>query len=94
VVHNPVEAGLSDNCEDWRWSSYAAAIGLAEPQSFVDPARVLQSFDSDRKVAAATLRAFVESPDEDVTVPGTGRVPLADAKLNTPRNVKSRQLSR
>lgn len=62
VVRNPVEAGLCDNCEDWPWSSYAASIGLAEPHSFVDPTRVLQSLDQVRELAAAQLRAFVEEP--------------------------------
>src|SRR5207302_6377684 len=60
VARNPVEAGLSRTCEDWPWSSYAGAVGLAEPHSFVDPMLVLQSFDLVRELAAARLRAFVE----------------------------------
>jgi putative transposase len=62
IARNPVEAGLSGTCEDWPWSSYAACIGLAEPHSFVDPTRVLQSLDPVRELAAAQLRAFVEEP--------------------------------
>ena len=62
IARNPVEAGLCSTCEDWPWSSYAAAIGLAEPQSFVNPARVLQSLNPDRELAAAHLRASVEEP--------------------------------
>jgi REP element-mobilizing transposase RayT len=62
VVRNPIEAGLCMSCEDWPWSSYAAAISRAEPHSFVDPMRILQSFDLDRELAAAKLRAFVEEP--------------------------------
>jgi putative transposase len=62
VSRNPVEAGLCRTCEDWPWSSYAGAVGLAEPHSFVDPLRVLQSFDLVRELAAARLRAFVEEP--------------------------------
>jgi hypothetical protein len=46
----------------WPLSSYAAAVGLAEPNSFVDPMRVLASFDLVRELAAAQLRAFVEEP--------------------------------
>ena len=61
VARNPVEAQLCGNCEDWPWSSYAAAIGLAEPNSFVDPMRVLASFDLVRGLlASATSRAFVK----------------------------------
>jgi len=60
VARNPVEAQLCSSCEDWPWSSYAAAIGLAEPNSFVDPMRVLASFDLVRESAAAQLRTFVE----------------------------------
>jgi hypothetical protein len=40
--------------------SNAAAVGLAEPHSFVDPMRVLASFDLVRELAAAQLRALVE----------------------------------
>ncbi len=60
VARNPVEARLCGTCEDWPWSSYAAAIGLGEPHSFVDPMRILASFDPVRELAAARLRAFVE----------------------------------
>jgi REP element-mobilizing transposase RayT len=60
VARNPVEAQLCGNCEDWPWSSYPAAVGLAEPHSFVDPMRVLASFGLVRELAAAQLRAFVE----------------------------------
>jgi len=62
VARNPVEAKLCGNCEDWPWSSYAGAIGLAEPHSFVDPLRVVQSFDPIRELAIAQLRSFVEEP--------------------------------
>ena len=62
IARNPVEAGLSRTCEDWPWSSYAAAVGLAEPHSFVDPMRVLASFDRVRELAASRLRAFVKEP--------------------------------
>ena len=62
IARNPVEAGLSRTCEDWPRSSYAAAVGLAEPHSFVDPMRVLASFDRVRELAASRLRAFVKEP--------------------------------
>jgi REP element-mobilizing transposase RayT len=41
VVLNPVEAGLSARAEDWRWSSYATALGLTRDFEFVDASLVL-----------------------------------------------------
>ena len=62
LARNPVEARLCGHCEDWPWSSYAGTVGLAEPHSFVDPMRVLESFDRERELAASRLRAFVDEP--------------------------------
>lgn len=36
VVLNPVIAGLCPRPEDWRWSSYAAALGISADFPFVD----------------------------------------------------------
>jgi REP element-mobilizing transposase RayT len=58
VVLNPVEAGLADRPEDWRWSSYAAAIGARDDFSFVDPSRVLGSFGGPPEIAIHRLKAF------------------------------------
>jgi putative transposase len=41
VANNPVRAGLCDSAAEWHWSSYAGTVGLAPPQPFVDPAKVL-----------------------------------------------------
>lgn len=57
---NPVGAGLASRPEEWRWSSYAAAIGLRDDFAFVDPSRVLGCFGERREIAIARLRAFVE----------------------------------
>jgi REP element-mobilizing transposase RayT len=35
VLQNPVRAGLCGNCEDWKWSSYRATIGLDSPPPFL-----------------------------------------------------------
>jgi REP element-mobilizing transposase RayT len=35
VVQNPVRAGICAACEDWRWSSYRATVGLATPEPFL-----------------------------------------------------------
>lgn len=59
VVLNPVEAGLCERPEDWPWSSYAATIGLAPRQPFVDDSLVLSCLDGPREVAASRLRRYV-----------------------------------
>jgi putative transposase len=59
MARNPVEAGNCEAAEDWRWSSFAAAVGLAEPIEFVDPGIVVSCFNGPREIAAAGLRAFV-----------------------------------
>lgn len=60
VARNPVEAGLCATPGDWRWSSYAGTVGLAQPQPFVDPSLVIRCFGDDREQAIGALRAFVE----------------------------------
>jgi REP element-mobilizing transposase RayT len=60
VARNPVKAQLCASPADWPWSSYASAVGLAEPHSFVDPNRVLRCYDAIDELAAAQLRTFVE----------------------------------
>jgi putative transposase len=62
VARNPLEANLCEEPADWPWSSYASAVGMREPHSFVDPMRVLTILDDRRDVAVARLRAFVEKP--------------------------------
>ena len=62
VMRNPLEAGMSATAEGWRWSSFAAAVGDAQPIEFVDPSMVIGCFDGPREIAAARLRAFVAEP--------------------------------
>jgi len=62
VANNPVEAMLCEKPEDWKWSSYAATIGLAEQASFVDPSRVLRCFADPLEFARAALRRHVNEP--------------------------------
>ena len=62
VMWNPVEARLCETPQDWRYSSYAAAVGLAEPDSFVDPGFVLRCLDDRLEHARAALRTLVEHP--------------------------------
>ena len=44
VAMNPVRAGLTKRPEDWRWSSYAATIGLTSPAPFLAVNSVLAQF--------------------------------------------------
>jgi putative transposase len=60
IALNPVRAGLCRRPADWRWSSYAAAIGWASPQPFLDLGNVLALFGTDPAVARSRLEAFVE----------------------------------
>ncbi len=59
VVLNPVRAGMVGRPEDWRWSSYPAAAGLAERPDWLDVNRLLGPFGKHRKTAIERYRAFV-----------------------------------
>ena len=60
VANNPVAARMCERPQEWPWSSYASAVGLAEPNSFVDPKRPVEAFGHVRELATARLRTFVE----------------------------------
>ncbi len=59
IALNPVRAGICARPEDWRWSSYAATLGLVPPLPFSLPGRVLALFDGDPDRARARLKRFV-----------------------------------
>jgi putative transposase len=60
IALNPVRAGLCRHPADWRWSSYAAAIGWASPQPFLDLESVLRLFGRNPAEARSRLQEFVE----------------------------------
>lgn len=60
VARNPVEAGLCEKPEDWRFGSYAGTIGLREQHSFVDDRLILEGFHALAAYARTSLRNFVE----------------------------------
>jgi putative transposase len=62
VVLNPVNEGMCPRAEDWRWSSYAATLGLTNDFGFVDAHLVLAELGG----AVEALRSLV-----------TARSPLA-----------------
>jgi putative transposase len=61
IALNPVRAGLCKHPAYWRWSSYAAAIGWASPQPFLDLDSVLPLFGRNQAAARSRLQAFVEA---------------------------------
>ncbi len=59
VVLNPVGAGLIRRPEQWRWSSYRAAIGLAKRPSFLTVDWLLSQFGERKRVAMEGYKRFV-----------------------------------
>lgn len=60
IPANPVIARLCERAEDYRWSSFAATVGLAEMPSFLDPGPLLEQFGRDPARARARYMAAVE----------------------------------
>jgi REP-associated tyrosine transposase len=65
VVVNPVRAGICTDPAGYRWSSYRATIGLAEPPRFLCTDWILSQFAASRRLAQARYREYVaEGLDE------------------------------
>ena len=56
VALNPVEAGLCNRPEEWRWSSYRGTIGLEREFGFIDSRLLLAAVDG----RPEALRAYVD----------------------------------
>jgi hypothetical protein len=64
---NPVHGGLCAAPEDWPWSSYRFALGLAAPPAFLSLHRVWDAFGtSDPSIGRERLVHFVAAGIEDV----------------------------
>lgn len=65
VVLNPVEEGMCERAEDWRWSSYPTTLGLTSDFAFVNAALVLAelggSVDALRRLVAGRARELSAS---------------------------------
>ena len=61
VARNPLEAGLCERPEEWRFSSYAGTLGLREQYSFVDDRLILGCFRGPTTYARVSLRNYVEN---------------------------------
>ena len=60
IIRNPVKAGLCEETQDWRWSSYRGTMGLDKPFWFVTHRRVLSCFGPLEDKAIPKLRDFAE----------------------------------
>lgn len=59
IVLNPVRAGLCRRVEDWPWTSYRPAVGLAREPAFLSSERILGHFGRVRRSARKRYAAFV-----------------------------------
>ena len=59
VSLNPVRAGIVERPELWRWSSYAATVGLDPAPTYLDVAAVLELIDPNPTSARRRLEAGV-----------------------------------
>jgi REP element-mobilizing transposase RayT len=60
TVMNPVDSGLCGSPEEWRWSSYRAAIGLDPVPPFLDVSGLLSHYGEMSDRAMPAYRAHVE----------------------------------
>ena len=56
IALNPVEAGMCERPQDWRWSSYAGTVGLEREDGLIDSTLLRGSVEG----GVAGLRALVE----------------------------------
>jgi putative transposase len=59
IVLNPVRAKMVRSARDWRWSSYRATAGQADPPRFLTVDWLLSQFAKDRGAATRAYRDFV-----------------------------------
>ena len=83
IALNPVRAGIVENPEDWRWSSYRATLGIAKPPKYLNTSWVLKNFDEDIEKSKQKYEKFVlegvgkESPWRELR----GRIFLGSKKF-------------
>jgi len=59
VVLNPIRAGMTNNIEEWKWSSYPAMIMKVQPRPWLETDWLLGQFAKRRKVAIKKYIEFV-----------------------------------
>jgi putative transposase len=86
VPNNPVHAGLCQKPEEWRWSSFAATIGLTRGPSWLRPEWALGLFSTDPEKARERYRRFVaEGIASNPQGPSTGSDPDGPARARPVR---------
>ena len=66
IALNPVRAGLTQTPDQWRWSSYAATIGLQPAPPFLSIGPVLGQFGSEEpEILRKRFADYVEGQNED-----------------------------
>lgn len=68
VVLNPVSAGFVKDPADWKWSSYLATTGAAQPEPCFTPEFILKAFGGKEGLARQRYIEFVHA--------GIGKVPV------------------
>lgn len=68
VVLNPVRAGLARGASAWKWSSYRATAGTAQPVECLSVDWVLSQFGVRRREAQAEYRKFVSAGKEKESI--------------------------
>jgi putative transposase len=59
IARNPIRARLVASPESWRWSSYAATVGLQQPPSFLTVDTLLGCFGADLVASRARFAEYV-----------------------------------
>ena len=59
IVRNPLEAGLCDSVEGWRWTSWGPTVGERPAPVVLRVDEVLRAFDDDPEIALARYCAFI-----------------------------------
>jgi len=95
VVLNPVRARLVRKCESWRWSSYAATLGLGPKPSFLASDWLLGQFGKTPRRARGAFVKFIEDGVRAESPLGNvrGGIFLGDEKFaaNFSRNLADRR---
>ena len=63
VVRNPVRAGMCERAEEWLWSGFATACGLAQTFSFIDASVVIATLGATPATARRELIALARIDD-------------------------------
>jgi len=74
VVLNPVAAGACRRPEEWRWSSYATTLGLADDFPFVDAAAAISEAGGREQLRSAVESVLLSRLERTRPEPGSGRV--------------------